>query len=117
MSVITADRIIVNRRHAGSPVRVRTTRRQGDRRRPWTQAWHPGSPGGRPVQPSTPISALGNPSAMLASQTRLRTQASQEATGQWHLTERGLAVIMAGFTLALLLGAYVVIAQYLALVP
>lgn len=82
--------------------------RRHDRRRPRLQAWHPTNPGGRPRQPGLPLAAASY---------QVSDASSAHASSQqvWRLTDRGLAVIMASFTLALLLGSFVVVTQYLAL--
>lgn len=92
---------------------ARRARSGVDVRRPWGHIGQPVIPGGRPTQPAVPFAAI---SCTASSSIRTQTQhtACAESHG-WHLTERGLAVVMIGFLLAVAMGAFVVVNQYLAL--
>lgn len=100
------------------PTRARRPRLGNDGRRPRVQAWHPGAPGGRPAQPEVPIVAA---SYVISAQTLAEVSAAtswsttNRGAGTIRLTERGLMVLAVGFVLAVVLGAAVVVGQYLAL--
>lgn len=111
MSTITMNSV---RAAHGATVR-QPTRRSAERRlnhdlrRPRVHRWQPAAPARRPTQPATPVADLGYRVAAAPRSQRVA------GTSSWQLTDRGLAVLMSMFTLAIVLGAVVVVTQYLAL--
>lgn len=81
---------------------------------PAAQMWRPGAPGGRPLQPAGPLYSVACGGAAIQAQA-VRFATTDHARGRWTLSERGLVVMMIGFAMAILLGAVVVVQQYLAL--
>ena len=113
---ILVDGQINGRRAAGSPVRSRHLRLVDDGQRPCAQVRYVPTRAGLPRQPKRPLAG--------ASYSVVRSAASGRAVvrptaagGELRLTDRGLAVMMAGFALAVVLGSWVIVSQYLALVP
>ncbi len=115
MSVLVESQIDV-RRVAGSPVRSRRALLDGDRR-PCAQMRFVPTRAGGPRQPASPLPGAYYQvvaSAAAASPASTRSVAGRE---EITLTDRGLVVMMIGLTLAVLLGVWIVVSQYLALAP
>lgn len=71
------------------------------------------TPGGRPHQPGRP---LVDESCVTWSTARSRPVAGHHGpTAEWRLTDVGLVLLMVSFALAIVLGAVVVVNQYLAI--
>lgn len=93
--------------------RVGSVRRGTDGCRPRSFAPQPGTPGGRPAQPGTPMAGA---SCTLSTAVRTRAAArGRGEVGQLQLTDGWLLAVMISFLLAAALGTIVVVNQYLAL--
>lgn len=118
MSIVTAERSSGRTqawlRTTGAPTRRRAPRHVNDRR-PRVYAWHPAAPARRPVQPTMPLPSSSCLVQVPVRQDAAALQPQSMPTVGVRLTERGLAAIMIGFALAVLIGSSVVITQYLAL--
>lgn len=102
---------------AGSPARPRRLKLVADGDRPCAQMRYVPSRECGPRQPARPLA--GAPYSITAVCRTLVREAEQRqpASGRAGLTlsDRGLAAVMIGFALAVVLGAWMIVSQYLAL--
>lgn len=90
-------------------------RRRAGRRGPRVAGWHPAAPGQRPVQPAAPLASSSAVMIAPRRQPAPVATASRDEHAPPQLGDLALAIIMVGFLLAILVGATVAVAQYIAL--
>ncbi len=114
-SIHLADRVNRNAQRRAHMARAKTQPSViHDGRRPRSCPPQPTPPGGRPRQPGWPLT---NQSCLVRPDTVVQPSTSPAAApeGQWLFADRVLLAIMLSFSVAVVLGAIVIVNQYLAL--
>ena len=111
MSILVDDRVD-RQRASGSSAHRRHSSVQRPNARMRYLPVRPGSA----EQPARPLAGVSYPVARTDIPRRTVPRVAR-AESDLELTDRGLAVLMIGFAIAVVLGAWVIVSQYLALVP